>query len=333
MAAAGVARARSPPRGRSARSAPPGSWRTRTRSPRTTATTSSTSTWPRPRAARWRAPAAGRAPASARPRPARGAPRARREGRAASEGRRGGRRGDRPPGPARPVHGHRGRLLRPALAQGGLVPRLPAPGRHDDRCHGPPGGRSALPPPRHRRLRGSRRARRPRAPAWSAAWGRAASAWCWATRSGASRSTPSSPQGIENIAWDSQTGLRLRHLRPHRQAQGLPVERLDARSASPPGPPPRGTRSRASPTRPGRLLWAALGDPAFLPGPYGAGPVPHRAVPASVVVGGAAAWRFPRTRCSRSRAAVSSARSAGARPRRPRWSTGCGARPPTTTRG
>jgi hypothetical protein len=99
-------------------------------------------------------------------------------------------------------------------------------------------------------------------------------------------------QGIENIAWDSQTGfdsdifVRTAKLKDFPWNGWMRVGMATRPTAA--WNPVAGFTDPA-----GRLLWAALGDPAFLPGPYGAGPVPHRAVPASVVVGGAAGVEIP----------------------------------------
>ena len=99
-------------------------------------------------------------------------------------------------------------------------------------------------------------------------------------------------QGIENIAWDSQAGfdsdifVRTAKLKDFPWNGWMRVGVATRPTAA--WNPVAGFTDPA-----GRLLWAALGDPAFLPGPYGAGPVPHRAVPASVVVGGAAGVEIP----------------------------------------
>ena len=99
-------------------------------------------------------------------------------------------------------------------------------------------------------------------------------------------------QGIENIAWDSQVGfdsdifVRTAKLKDFPWNGWMRVGMATRPSAA--WNPVAGFTDPA-----GRLLWAALGDPAFLPGPYGAGPVPHRAVPASVVVGGPAGVEIP----------------------------------------
>ena len=99
-------------------------------------------------------------------------------------------------------------------------------------------------------------------------------------------------QGIENVAWDSQGGfdsdifVRTAKLKDFPWNGWMRVG-IGAR-------PTAAWNPVAGFTDPaGRLLWAAIGDPAFLPGPYGAGPVPHRAVPASVTVGGAGGVEIP----------------------------------------
>jgi hypothetical protein len=99
-------------------------------------------------------------------------------------------------------------------------------------------------------------------------------------------------QGIENIAWDSQGGfdsdifVRTAKLKDFPWNGWMRVG-IGARPTAAWNP----VAGFSDPA--GRLLWAALGDPAFLPGPYGAGPVPHRAVPAAVVVGGPAGVEIP----------------------------------------
>jgi hypothetical protein len=99
-------------------------------------------------------------------------------------------------------------------------------------------------------------------------------------------------QGIENIAWDSQAGFDSDIFARTAKLKDFPWNgwmRLGVGAR-----PTAAWNPVAGFTDPvGRLLWAALGDPAFLPGPYGAGPVPHRAVPASVEVGGPAGVEIP----------------------------------------
>jgi hypothetical protein len=99
-------------------------------------------------------------------------------------------------------------------------------------------------------------------------------------------------QGIENIAWDSQTGFDSEIFVRTAKLKDFPWNGWMRLGTA--GRPTAAWNPVAGFTDPaGRLLWAALGDPALLPGPYGAGPVPHRAVPASVVVGGPAGVEIP----------------------------------------
>ena len=99
-------------------------------------------------------------------------------------------------------------------------------------------------------------------------------------------------QGVENIAWDSQTGFD---------------SEIFVRTVKLKDFPWNGWLRVGTPTRPaaawnpvagftdagGRFLWAALGDPALLPAPYAAGFIPHRAVPTGVTMGGAAGVEIP----------------------------------------
>jgi hypothetical protein len=99
-------------------------------------------------------------------------------------------------------------------------------------------------------------------------------------------------QGIENIAWDSQAGFDSDIFVRTAKLKDFPWNGwmrlgIGARPAAAWNPVAGFTDAA------GRLLWAALGDPALLPGPYGSGPVPHRAVPASVVVGGPTGVEIP----------------------------------------
>ena len=99
-------------------------------------------------------------------------------------------------------------------------------------------------------------------------------------------------KGIENIAWDSQAGFDSDIFVRTAKLKDFPWNGwmrlgIGARPAAAWNPVAGFTDAA------GRLLWAALGDPALLPGPYGSGPVPHRAVPASVVVGGPAGVEIP----------------------------------------
>ncbi|HZP36444.1 MAG TPA: hypothetical protein VFE48_08135 [Methylomirabilota bacterium] len=92
-------------------------------------------------------------------------------------------------------------------------------------------------------------------------------------------------KGIENVAWDSQAGFDSPIFVRTAKLKDFPWNgwmRLGIATR-----PTAAWNPIAGFTDPaGRLLWAALGDPAFLPGPYGGGLVPHRAVPASVTTGG-----------------------------------------------
>ena len=99
-------------------------------------------------------------------------------------------------------------------------------------------------------------------------------------------------KGIENVAWDSQAGLDSEIFVRTAKLKDFPWNgwmRLGTATR-----PTAAWNPVAGFTDPaGRLLWSALGDPAFLPGPYGGEPVPHRAVPASVTGGGAAGIEIP----------------------------------------
>lgn len=99
-------------------------------------------------------------------------------------------------------------------------------------------------------------------------------------------------QGIENIAWDSQAGLDSEIFVRTAKLKDFPWN----------GWMKVGTATRPAAAwnpvagftdAPGRLLWAALGDPGLLPAPYGSGFVPHRAVPGAVVLGGASGVEIP----------------------------------------
>ena len=206
----------------------------------------------------------------------------------------GVRRGGRPPEPAgrAPPIGAGGEPLRAALAQGRVVPCLPAPGA---RHHGPdrsPDRRGALPAARDARLRRRGGARGARAPARPAARGRVRAPG--ARLHGAARAFNSEfSQGIENIGWDSQRGLNSRDLRAHRQAQGLSVERLAhgrRRRAPHRGVEPDRRLHRRRPA-------GCSGPPSAIrgcfPAPYAAGFVPHRAVPAQVTVAGPPGIEIP----------------------------------------
>jgi hypothetical protein len=99
-------------------------------------------------------------------------------------------------------------------------------------------------------------------------------------------------QGVENIAWDSQAGfdseifVRTVKLKDFPWNGWLRVG-IGSRPAAAWNP----VAGFSDPA--GRLLWAAMSDPALLPAPYAAGSVPHRAVPAAVQVGGPAGIEIP----------------------------------------
>ena len=67
---------------------------------------------------------------------------------------------------------------------------------------------------------------------------------------GASSTATTSPTASRTSPIDSQSGLQLAGRRAHRQAEGLPLERLAAPRHRQPGRRPPGIRSPASPTRP-----------------------------------------------------------------------------------
>jgi hypothetical protein len=99
-------------------------------------------------------------------------------------------------------------------------------------------------------------------------------------------------QGIENIGWDSQRGfnseifVRTAKLKDFPWNGWLKVG-VAGRAAAAWNPVAGFTDA------PGRLLWAAVGDPGLLSAPYAAGFVPHRAVPAQVAVAGPSGFEIP----------------------------------------
>jgi hypothetical protein len=99
-------------------------------------------------------------------------------------------------------------------------------------------------------------------------------------------------QGIENIGWDSQRGfnseifVRTAKLKDFPWNGWLKVGVAGRATAA--WNPVAGFTDA-----PGRLLWAAVGDPGLIPAPYAAGFVPHRAVPAEVAVAGPAGFEIP----------------------------------------
>ena len=99
-------------------------------------------------------------------------------------------------------------------------------------------------------------------------------------------------QGIENVAWDSQRGfnseifVRTAKLKDFPWNGWLTVG-VGGRATAAWNPVAGFTDA------PGRLLWAAVGDPGLIPAPYAAGFVPHRAVPAQVAVAGPSGFEIP----------------------------------------
>jgi hypothetical protein len=99
-------------------------------------------------------------------------------------------------------------------------------------------------------------------------------------------------QGIENIGWDSQRGfnseifVRTAKLKDFPWNGWLKVGVAGRATAA--WNPVAGFTDT-----PGRLLWAAVGDPGLLSAPYAAGFVPHRAVPAQVAVAGPSGFEIP----------------------------------------
>lgn len=99
-------------------------------------------------------------------------------------------------------------------------------------------------------------------------------------------------QGIENIAWDSQRGfnseifVRTAKLKDFPWNGWLKVGAAGRAAAA--WNPVAGFTDA-----PGRLVWAAMGDPGLIAAPYAAGFVPHRAVPAQVAVAGPAGLEIP----------------------------------------
>ena len=84
------------------------------------------------------------------------------------------------------------------------------------------------------------------------------------------------PAGVENVAYDFDQRPQLPDLHSHRQAQGLSLERQVAPWRARAAPTPPGTRSAASPTSMGRLIWSAVGDPAMIAFPDNASWMPNR---------------------------------------------------------
>lgn len=82
-------------------------------------------------------------------------------------------------------------------------------------------------------------------------------------------------QGVENITWDSQTGFNSAIFLRTVKLKDFPWNGwLRLGIATKPAAAWNPIAGFSDPA--GRLLWAALGDPALLPAPYGAGWVPNR---------------------------------------------------------
>ncbi len=88
-------------------------------------------------------------------------------------------------------------------------------------------------------------------------------------------------QGVENIAWDSQTGFNSAIFVRSVKLKDFPWNgwlRLGISSRAAAAWNPIGGFTDPA----GRLLWAAVGDPALLPEPYASGWVANRVTPAAV---------------------------------------------------
>src|SRR5262249_24942110 len=90
-------------------------------------------------------------------------------------------------------------------------------------------------------------------------------------------------KGIENVAYDSQGGLNSPIFVRTAKLKDFPWNGyVHLGIATKPAAAWNPIAGFSDPA--GRLLWAALGDPAMLPGPYGAGWVANRVIPESIVV-------------------------------------------------
>ncbi len=99
-------------------------------------------------------------------------------------------------------------------------------------------------------------------------------------------------QGIENIGWDSQRGFNSEIFVRTAKLKDFPWNGWLRVGVA--GRPTAAWNPVAGFTdAPGRLLWAAIGDPGLIPAPYAAGFVPHRAVPAQVTVAGPPGIEIP----------------------------------------
>jgi len=88
-------------------------------------------------------------------------------------------------------------------------------------------------------------------------------------------------QGVENIAWDSQTGFNSAIFLRTVKLKDFPWNGwLRLGMASRPAAAWNPIAGFSDPA--GRLLWAALGDPALIPAPYGSGWVANRVTPVAV---------------------------------------------------
>lgn len=88
-------------------------------------------------------------------------------------------------------------------------------------------------------------------------------------------------KGVENVAWDSQTGFNSAIFLRTVKLKDFPWNgwlRLGIASRPAAAWNPIGGFSDSA----GRLLWAAVGDPAMIPAPYGSGWIPNRATPVAV---------------------------------------------------
>jgi hypothetical protein len=98
-------------------------------------------------------------------------------------------------------------------------------------------------------------------------------------------------QGIENVAWDSHRGFSSEIFVRTAKLKDFPWNGWMKVGA---GRPAAAWNPIAGFTDgPGRLLWAALGDPGLLAAPYAAGFIAHRAVPAEVTVAGPSGLDIP----------------------------------------
>ena len=88
-------------------------------------------------------------------------------------------------------------------------------------------------------------------------------------------------QGVENIAWDSQTGFNSAIFLRTVKLKDFPWNGwLRLGMASRPAAAWNPIAGFSDPA--GRLLWAAVGDPALIPAPYGSGWVANRVTPVAV---------------------------------------------------